>query len=519
MSDPAAVLEKTGLRFKDPEALKDPEVIKQLAELDAALEANPLLNYNNAELNPARIHTKQLEFHAQKAGPLGIKLCLASNRSGKTVCGVVDDIIQLVDEELLPPHLKDFKKWHGPVKIWVGAPKNENHFNNTIPLFRRFLPKAALREGRWSKSFKSQPNPRIELANGSEVAFKTYDQDLDAWAGAEIHRVHWDEEPNGANAAALRNEARYRLVSTAGDEIVTMTPVLGAYSWVNEQVWEKRDQPNVFAVKMKIWDNPWNTKEVVEQIVEEAKEAGEEEYRTRIEAEFVHLGGLFFPEFREDKHVIDRVEPAHLKGQEIVIAIDPGRRRTGVVWLAFDKENDALVFDEYFPREAVVPDVAATIKQKNKEWGIADAIYVIDPSSRNQSAINADAVEAAYARAEIYCEHAQNKRDAGILEVKRRLHSDPPQLIFTRNCSETIKQVTKYAKDPKAQDEWAAVPQTDSVRFDLVDGVRYGVMARTWFFAEEEPKPKRPFDPYFQPSYTEERRSFPKEVAPLGPFS
>lgn len=502
--------------FVVPDHLRDdPEALRELTELEAVFEANPLIRYNHPRL--PKLHAKQMEFHTHQAPALGTKLLLASNRSGKTVCGVVDNVIQLVDEALLPDHLKSFKKWHGPVKIWVGAPKNENHFNNTIPLFRKFIPKGALKEGKWSKSFRSQPNPRIELANGSEVAFKTYDQDLDAWAGAEVHRIHWDEEPNGANANDLRQEARYRLVSTAGDELITMTPVLGAYSWVNDKIWEKRDEPNVFAMKMYIWDNPWNDEAVIQQVLKEAKEEGEESYRTRIEAEFVHLGGLFFSEFREALHVVDEIEPDHLKGQDIVIAIDPGRRRTGVTWTAYDKENDGLVFDEYFPSEAIVPDVAEFIRQRNRHWGIKDPTFVIDPSSRNQSAINADAVQAAYAREDIYCQWAQNKRDAGILEIKRRLNTNT--LKFTRNCKQTIKQMEKYAKDPKAQDEWAAVPQTDSVRFDLVDTVRYSVMART-YYAEDEPKPKRTaFQPNFQPPYREETRFFEPEMGPNGAFT
>src|ERR1700761_5913942 len=116
-----------------------------LAELAQVFKDNPLERYNNPLL--PKVHKKQMAFHAIKAGPLGTKLLLASNRSGKTVCGVVDDIIQLVPPELVPAHLKDAKKWDCPVKIWVGAPKNENHFNNTIPLFRKFLPVASLIEG------------------------------------------------------------------------------------------------------------------------------------------------------------------------------------------------------------------------------------------------------------------------------------------------------------------------------------------------------------------------------------
>lgn len=501
------------------EQLEDPENRALLAELDAVFEANPLERYNHPML-PKR-HRKQMEFHATQAGPLGTKLLLASNRSGKTVCGVVDDAIQLLPEALVPDHLKAFKKWHEPVVVWVGAPKNENHFNSTIPLFRRFIPKAALIEGKWRKSFKSQPNPRLELANGSVVAFKTYDQDIDAWAGAEVHRIHWDEEPNGENSRELRAEARYRLVSTNGDEIITMTPVLGAYSWVNSEVWERRDEPKIFALKMKIWDNPWNDPEAVAQIIAEAEAEGEEEYRTRIEAEFVHLGGLFFPEFREDLHVVDEISPDDINGRDVVVCIDPGRQRSGVTWAAFDNDNGAVVFDEFFPGESEVVQVAEEIKARNKFWSI-EPRYVIDRAASAGSAIDADSVLAAYMREEIYAEKGQSDRAVGILEIKRRLQNKTngkpdPTLVFTRKCPETIRQAELYARDPKSKDEWAAVPQTGRTRWDLIDSVRYSMMQRTWHVPEVTSRPSVYSTDTYQAPYSGE--TFAADIAPLGKFS
>jgi phage terminase large subunit-like protein len=511
-----------------PDHLKnDPEVLRDLNELNTILEENPLEGYNNPALARMRFawapdqpigryHKKQMEFHAFVAPELGVKLLLASNRAGKTVACTVDDIIQLVDEQFVPEHLKAFKKWFVPIEIWVGAPKNENHFKNSIKLFKKFLPKHALVEGQWSKSFRSQPTPTLTLANGSVVSFKTYDQDVDAWASAEVHRIHWDEEPNGTNGRDLRTEARFRLASTGGDEIIGMTPVLGADSWVNDEVYEQREDPSIFVVKMKIEDNPWNTPEIIKELT---KGLTKDEYRARINAEFVQLGGLFYPEFDEERHVIDPIEPDHLEGQEVVIGIDPGRERTGVVWVSFDGENRGLVFDEFFPGQTTVPEVAAEIKRRNEFWNVKDPTYVIDPSARNQNAINADQVEAAYMREDIYPEWGQNNRPAGILEVRRRLAQKPDSgLLFTRDCPEVIKQTAKYARDPKAADEWKAVPQTERTRHDLVDGVRYVVMSRTYFDPEKEPE-RTAFQPNYQRPYREERELFPEPAPPMGAFT
>lgn len=489
----------------------------KLAELNEIFKANPLERYNNPLL--PKVHKKQLEFHAINPPALGIKALIAANRSGKTVCCVVDDIIQLLDDRLVPEHLKVFKKWNEPIVIWIGAPKNDTHFKNTIPLLRRYLPKEALIGGSWKKSFRSQPAPELRLANGSVVAFKTYDQDRDAWASAEVHRIHWDEEPNTANSHELRTEASARLISTDGDEIIGMTPLLG-YSWVHDEVWAVRDtDPLVSVVQMRMEDNPWNT---ADAIAKYAARLTEEEKRMRLYGEFVSLGGLFFEEFRQNLHVVDPITPDHLKGQDVVVSIDPGRERTGVTWTSFDKENAALVFDELFPHKAIVSEVAAAIKERNKSWGLKDVTYVIDPSSRNQSAINADQVEAAYAREEIYTQWGQNSRAAGILEMKRRFQlktndRPDPALLLTRDCPNTIKQVERYARDPKAKDEWAALPQSTTIRFDLVDSVRYAVMSRTWYGPEEEPYRPPAFQPNLQPPYSEEK--FIESVPPMGMFT
>lgn len=489
-----------------PEHLaEDKEALEDLAQLEAIFEANPLEAYNHPEIANVfpsyKVHEKQMAFHALKPPPMGIKAAIASNRAGKTVSCVVDNIIQLVDEQHVPSHLKAFKKFEGPITIWIGAPKMDTHMKNTVPLLRKFLPRAELIGGHFGKSFKSQP-PELRLKNGSTVAFKSYDMDLDAWASAEVHRINWDEEPNTANSRELRTEARFRLVSTAGDEIIGMTPVLGALSWVNDEVWEKRDtDPSVAVVQMSIYDNPFNTREVIEEV---ERGLTEDEKRARIYGEFIQLGGLFYEEFRDSLHVVDPITPDHLKGQEIVVGIDPGRHRTGVVWLGFDKENAAVLFDEFNPREATVVGVAEEIKQRNKAWGLDEdkVTYVIDPSARNTSAINADQVAAAYARSEIYCQYGQNSRAAGILEIKRRLQAKDvagnpsPLLAFCRNCSETIRQHEKYARDPKAADEWAAIGQTETVRFDLCDATRYSIMSRTWEIPGEEELLRRPFSAY-----------------------
>lgn len=512
-----------GYGFKlPPGGEKDPAMVKKLGELNEALRENPLLRYNNPELlPPEKIHRKQMEFHAVKCPSFGVKALIAANRSGKTVACVVDDIIQLVPEEFLPPHLKPFRKFAGPVTIWVGAPKNDTHFKNTIPLFRKFLPKGALIEGRFEKSFKSQPAPELKLVGGSTVAFKTYDQDLDAWASAEVHRIHWDEEPNTTKSRELRTEASMRLVSTEGDELIGMTPVLG-FSWVHDDVWRVRHtDPLVSVMQMGMADNPWNTPDAIKKA--EARCKTTDEFRMRIKGEFVHVGGSFFEEFSDRDHVVDPPKPEKVKDLDVVVGIDPGFRHTGITWTAFDKENSALVFAELDSTGAVAP-TASEIRRVNREWGIEDPTYIIDPALVIAGSMSSESVQAAYAREEIYCQPGQKDRRTGILELKRRFGNRKPNgelaptIFYSRDCPQLIRQTSDYRRNPNAADEWATIPQTDSVRFDLIDSLRYAVLSRAW----DEPDPEEKhfsYQPNYQPPFSEELALMQADPAPYGDWS
>jgi len=499
----------------------NPEAQRQLAQINQALRENPLLHYNNPDLLPAeKIHRKQLEFHAIKCPSFGVKALIAANRSGKTVACVVDDIIQLVDEQLIPPHLLPYKKFEGPITIWIGAPKNDTHFKNTIPLLRKFIPHGSLIEGRFDKSFKSQPAPELRLNNGSTVAFKTYDQDLDAWAAAEVHRIHWDEEPNTAKSRELRIEASARLVSTEGDEIIGMTPVLG-FSWVHDDVWKARHtDPLVSVMQMGMEDNPWNSPEAIEKFRLRCKT--KDEYRMRMKGEFVHVGGTFFEEFSDKHHVVDPPTPEQVKDLDVVVGIDPGYTHTGITWTGFDSDNSALTFAELDSTEAVVP-TAKEIKRINLEWGIEDPTYVIDPALVIASKTSSEQVSSAYAREEIYCQPGQKDRRSGILEMKGRFGNRvkdklTPTLFYSSECPELIHQTADYRRNPDAADEWATIPQTDSVRFDLVDSLRYAVMSRVW--EQPEPIPSRPsYQHDFQVPYSEERGYSEQDPAPYGDMS
>src|SRR5438309_1374599 len=79
------------------------QALALLEEYEGAVKANPLIRYEP--------HPKQVVFH-ESHEPL--KCFLGGNRSGKTTAGILDDLIQCVDRDCVPPHLLPYKRWEPP---------------------------------------------------------------------------------------------------------------------------------------------------------------------------------------------------------------------------------------------------------------------------------------------------------------------------------------------------------------------------------------------------------------------
>lgn len=435
------------------------ELDVELLGIDEITTENPLVKYNNPFFGP--VHHKQLAFNKDKTR---LRAFLGGNRSAKSTGGLVDDIIQAVDREVVPEHLQDIKRWEPPFRCRIMAPDFKFTIEVVIlEILKDWIPPSQLLDGNWRSAYDSKSSI-LRFANGSFFQLMSYEQDTNKFGGSSLHRNHFDEEP----PRRIYKECRKRLIDTKGDTILTMTPETG-FTDVMAEVWERRHEDNISVRKISMDDNPWISKEEIEEFVRDLTPEEERAYR---HGDIVHFAGLVFDKYWSEELVTEEILSPTLRGQSVVVGIDPGIRYTGLVWVAFDDDNCALVFDSLKLQDHSVDMVVEQIRAKNEEWGLEPDYYVIDPTARNRNAVNAEAIEAEYERFEIYTVHGQNDVPAGVAQMQRRMHLK--QLLFTENNVDLFWEIEHYRRDPKVKEKFAVIKEHDHI----LDALRYALMSR-----------------------------------------
>jgi phage terminase large subunit-like protein len=462
------------------------EALRLLEVYERSLKNNPLLGYVP--------HPKQTEFHASRE-PL--KAFLGGNRSGKTTAGIMDDLIQCVDTDCLPEHLRIYKKWMPPFHCRIIVPDFTSTMEGVIfHKLREWTPKAQLVGDRFDKAYEKTTR-KLLFKNGSSIDFLTFEQDLDKFGGAAKHRIHYDEEP----PKDIRRESMMRLIDYGGDELFTMTPLHGM-SWMFDEIWEpftKGQLHEATLIIVDMDDNPY-----LDERTKKRALAGlsKEEREARKSGRFVHFAGMIYDEFTRNTHVIPEIDPDRIRGQRVYVGIDPGMRHmAAVVWTYLTSEDTLVVFDELALQGHTVKQVAEAIKQVNMKWGqrtdtgaivpLHPDWYVIDPSARNIVHQTGRSDQMEFTDHQIVTILGQNSVTAGINRVKERLQAH--RLLVTANCQATIDQFRKYrwATPTRTEDDAKERPvKTDD---HLLDALRYVVASRP--YAAQEPDEEKWMNP------------------------
>jgi phage terminase large subunit-like protein len=453
-----------------------------LGAYEAELRANPLLGFEP--------HPKQDVFLSSREP---VKAFLGGNRSGKTTAGILDDLIQAVDRDCLPDHLLSYKRWEPPFHCRIITPDFTSTMEGVIfEKLRAWAPKGQLVGKSFDRAYDKTLR-KLSFRNGSTFDFLTFEQDLDKFGGAAKHRIHYDEEP----PHAIRKESMMRLIDYGGDELFTMTPLIGM-SWMYDEIWEpytkgRLTETTVVVVDMD--DNPYLDTRTKERAL-----AGlsTEERKARKSGRFVHFAGMIYDEFVAHKHVI----PQRAIGEQVpsdtkvYVGIDPGMRiMAAVLWTYLTPQDQLVCFDELALAGHTVQQVCEAIKLTNmkhtrhlneQKLPLIPQWYVIDPAARNVNHQTGRSDQMEYTTHGIVTIAGQNSVTAGINRVKERLEND--RLLITANCTELLSEIRRYRWKTPTRGE--NDPKEQPVKTDdhLLDALRYIVMSCPYTEAQDREK-------------------------------
>lgn len=447
-----------------------------LRELEAIRKANPLAFYQP--------HAKQVVLHES---PDPVRAFLGGNRSGKTTAGMLDDLVQAVDRSVVPEHLLPYKRWDPPFFCRLVIPDLTRTLHGVIlQKIREWCPPGQLRGGSVEKAWDEKQS-MLSFANGSWFQIMSNDQDLDKFMGVALHRVHYDEEPR----EDIRRECKMRLVDHGGDELFTMTPLLGM-SWMFGDIYEPwaagKLDGEVTVVTVAMDENPHLDRKAMARAL-----AGlsKEERQARERGQFVHFAGLIYSEFSRSAHVVPdetgmvfgadgkkRIPP----DAKVIVGIDAGLRIPAVLYCWIRRlptgGDELVVFDEIALRDTTVGHLAEEIELRNLRWGVKPKWYVIDPAAKNRESQTGRSTQDELNGHGIPTILGQNAVSAGINRVKERLER-PGALKIWASCEVLIAEFARYrwrspARGMESSEREAPVKRDDH----FLDALRYVCMSR-----------------------------------------
>lgn len=384
-------------------------------------------------INAYEPHYRQVEFHQSQAHG---RQFIGGNRSGKTVGGATEIVWYATGKH-------PFKRllWEPPVKLRVVTVDFTQGLEQIVkPEIKKWLPPSELVNGSWEQSYNKQLR-ELTLDNGSTIEFMSYEQELEKFAGTSRHGIWFDEEP----PSDIFTECKLRLIDTNGDWWMTMTPVEGM-TWTYEDIYMKAGiDPHIFVVEVDMDDNPHLSQEAKDIVL---SGLDEDELTARKRGQYVSRGGLIYPEFDPNIHVIDPIGPP--PGWLKFNGMDHGTTNpTCWLWACVDSQGRILIYDEYYIGGKIIQEHALEVHKKNHLHGYP-AYNVGDPSIWSKDAITGTSIGIEYYENGLIIVPGVNDVLAGIDRVKKKFKGFSPaknhrQLYITRNCVNLIWELRKYS--------------------------------------------------------------------------
>jgi hypothetical protein len=498
-------------RFEQLSAADQEQYLQLKGALDALARANPLQRFHAckewcgspecpapSERHPTGGRPKQHEYMISHDR---ILLMAAGNRFGKTTANVVWAIIQHTPLDMLPDRLKEFKRprparyQDTPVAGRYIAPSEKALLNIVLPELQRWLPDKILRGHRWDKAYTDKYKI-LHFHDGGRLEFYTSEQDAKVMVGTALDYVVVDEP----TTEPIWGENWVRLTDKDGQARFGLTPVNmvgGGIGWLYRRIYKQgmigepyegtKLVPRVLRAQMS--DNPDLTDE---QVAEALAIYEPDEREARLTGEFVAFGGLIYPNMRrrfETKYELDPDDPDNremINLQSIVVGIDPSYRRAALVWVAFNDQNQGLVFQVKYVKDTDPIKLANAIQEGNQTWGIKqDPFYVMDPYAGGQHSQLSGAEVTMRSELQILgiYTHRPKVLDSnaivygGVLNIWRRMHEGS---FAVANAPTIDREFWAEAEEYRLEDRVDGVFQVVKDFDDAMDALRYAFSTRPW---------------------------------------
>lgn len=444
----------------------------------------------------------QVEFLECDQRDIDHGAAVAGNRWGKSEIGVIRLLTQTLPADLVPPWLLPYKRLDpvdGEIRFRVVGPDLPNWLAKVmIPKCRSLIPPQALHKGDFDKAYNDRDR-LLRFADGSWWDFLTHPMPVNAFAGADLDGVWWDEEPPGEHGKRCWEESLGRIVDREGDMRYTLTPLFGL-SWLYYELTgsdgePRRDDDDVpsgertWVVTGDIDHNPHLTERGKRKALKAwAKDPLKLEARKK--GRWIHFEGLVYPEFHTKTHVVaDRDMPRNREGVPlvpIVESIDPGiHEEHAMAYVAWwmNPDGQAEVFHTHRIYGGTVKDMADHIKDVRQLLRFKPKRTKIDPAAKNRNPATGKSLQWAFRQQGIMTELGNNQRETGINEIKQRLRAGPPPLIVFHadGASDLVHpmdgEFVKHRwKRPITRSEDAPRPDVIKKDDDCLDALRYSLV-------------------------------------------
>jgi phage terminase large subunit-like protein len=280
--------------------------------------------------NPFRFFTPLPKQRRFMEAPFRNKWFFGGNQAGKTTTGAV---IVIDDSLKIPSSL-----W------WCGSETHETSRLVQQRKIHEMLPWDDVEVATYTPEHGFRHN-KVRFKNGSEIQFRSYEQEREKWQGSTLNGIWFDEEPPWD----LYQEGLARVVAKGGQIIGTMTSLSGYTRLVDEILRGRKKDIKVFFVST--YDNSEEVGGYIshENIKRLEESTDDKDRASRIEGRPVVKSGLVFDKLKHEEPImipLDR-EMAMDHKLRYVVSIDPHPRTPhGVLWVGVDPEGHLWVTRE-----------------------------------------------------------------------------------------------------------------------------------------------------------------------------